>query len=207
MSHTSGLSIIITLKVNLHCHSHPTSYLPITKNCIYVEEKLQIWSMLTNHSSHQSVLGCLIVFRDKSLPIGMQSFFESCSFCKSFWTQSFTQWLCSETNQSQLASNHVLKVVHFVKVFWNYLSLSDCVQRWANPIPDAMVGGEGGDSLEGASDLFSIPAQFHSCSMFYVAEEAKKWKMCWETGEGAAATKSLGLISILLPHGLGQRCG
>ena len=103
-----------------------------------------------------------------------------------------------------------------------------------------MVGGEGGDSLEGA-----FRSDFHSCSMFYVAgsyhslegasdlipfpsdtflinvlcvwmkrvillkqtRKQKNEKCVVKTGEGAAATKSLGLVSILLPHGLGQRCG
>ena len=35
-----------------------------------------------------------------------------------------------------------------------FVFLSDCVQRRADPIPNAMVGGERGDTLEGVSTSY-----------------------------------------------------
>ena len=75
----------------------------------------------------------------------------------------------------------------------------------------AGAGGEGGDSLEGGFSSFSIMETF---LLNVLCEEvntlnkqrSKIMNDC-KTGEGAAATKYLELVSIFLPHDVGPRRG
>ena len=76
-----------------------------------------------------------------------------------------------------------------------------------------MAGGEGGDSLEGGFSSFSINYGIMEIFLLNVlCEEVntlnkQRFKVMNEckTGEGAAATKYLGLVSIFLPHCVDQR--